>query len=71
MGKCAFEGHENDCPTRKMDPFLCRECLDAHSCRDDMDAWGYCTTCGAIVRGTIADYTEHGYDPPEDPWEDL
>ena len=44
------------------------ENLDSHNCREDMNEYGYCTTCGAIVKGTLADYSEHGYDPPEDPW---
>ena len=38
---------------------------DAHSCRAEADAYGYCQWCGAIVSGTSADYEEHGYDPPE------
>lgn len=65
MGKCDFEGHEKDC-LNYME--MCGECLDSHNCREEMDELGYCTSCGAIVRGTLADYTEHGYDPPENPW---
>ena len=38
---------------------------DAHSCRAECDAYGYCQVCGAIVSGTSADYSERGYDPPE------
>lgn len=39
--------------------------LDAHSCAACADDYGICTVCGAIVRGTLADYELHGYDPPE------
>lgn len=38
---------------------------DAHSCREHMNADGICTWCGAIVHGTSADYSLHGYDPPD------
>lgn len=38
---------------------------DAHSCREHMNAEGFCTWCGAIVHGTSADYSIHGYDPPD------
>ena len=37
---------------------------DAHRCSANMDAYGYCQICGAIVHGSCADYEEHGYDPP-------
>ena len=37
---------------------------DAHSCRAEADSSGYCQVCGAIVHGSLADYEEHGYDPP-------
>ena len=40
------------------------EDFDAHSCRAEADAYGYCQVCGAIVHGSAADYEEHGYDPP-------
>lgn len=38
---------------------------DAHSCRAECNAYGYCQVCGAVVSGTLADYEERGYDPPE------
>lgn len=41
------------------------EAEDAHSCREHSNDYGLCTWCGAIIPGTPADYTEHGYDPPE------
>lgn len=38
---------------------------DTHSCRAEADEYGYCQVCGSIVHGSLADYEEHGYDPPE------
>lgn len=38
---------------------------DVHSCRDYANESGYCQVCGSIVHGSLADYEEHGYDPPE------
>ena len=37
---------------------------DAHSCRAEMNDYGICSVCGAIVCGSAADYDLHGYDPP-------
>ena len=37
---------------------------DAHSCRAEMNDYGICSVCGAIVCGSLADYDLRGYDPP-------
>lgn len=37
---------------------------DAHSCRAEMNDYGICSVCGAIVCGSLADYELRGYDPP-------
>lgn len=65
MGKCLYEGDVKDCPNY---PTFCAECFDSHNCRDEMNDYGICTCCGAVVRGTAADYSIYGYDPPENPW---
>ena len=38
---------------------------DSHSCRANADAYGFCSVCGAIVHGSLADYELCGYDPPD------
>lgn len=40
---------------------------DVHSCSAECDVYGICTVCGSIVRGTLADFELHGYDP-SDTW---
>lgn len=39
------------------------EIYDSHSCSANSDEWGYCSVCGAVVHGSVADYELHGYDP--------
>ena len=38
---------------------------DSHSCSANADAYGFCSVCGAIVHGSLADYELCGYDPPD------
>ena len=45
-----FNAHEDEEP-------------DSHSCRANADASGFCSVCGAIVRGSIADYAFCGFYP--------
>lgn len=54
--------------SRTLDAFInanYNEEPDSHSCSANADSYGYCQVCGAIVHGSLADYEEHGYDPPE------
>ena len=64
--KCVF--YPIECPG----DITCEECChynsqepDSHNCRANDNGSGYCSVCGAIISGTLADYEEHGYDPPE------
>ena len=76
MMKCAFFD-DLPCPAKEDPELKCENCPhykayleiddiepDSHSCSSNADCFGYCQVCGSIVHGSIADYEEHGYDPP-------
>ena len=58
--KCPIEGNGPNCEDcniyKDYDP-------DSHSCRANSDGYGYCSVCGSIIHGSLADYEIHGYDP--------
>lgn len=68
--KCVY--YPIDCPAEDDPDLNCEDCChynsqepDSHNCRANDNGSGYCSVCGAIIPGTLADYEEHGYDPPE------
>ena len=59
---CDWRNHLSDEEKRYVND-LDSEAADAHNCRENASPNGICMVCGAILKGSSADYEQHGYDP--------
>lgn len=68
QGNSEWRKHLTQADRRFID-YLDGEYADAHCCNEEISDYGICTACGAIIRGSNADYELHGYDPDERDYE--